>query len=82
MSKTKHLDNAIAILKGTGTAKRAPRLADVRIVTEFTPTTGEWSVQANGKIVDQGVGTEQECLDAANARARRIRALGKTVEVL
>ena len=78
-SKTKHLDTAIAILSGAGTPKRAKRVAQVEIIVE---TYGKaYTIQTNGKVLEEGVGTAEYAMERANERASRIRALGKTVVV-
>jgi len=78
-SKTKHLDTAIAILSGAGMPKRAKRAAQVEIIVE---TYGKaYTIQMNGKVLEEGVGTAEYAMERANERASRIRTLGKTVVV-
>lgn len=78
-SKTKHLDAAIAILSGTEGSKRAKRKAQVEIIVE---TYGKnYTIQMNGKVLEEGVGTMGYAKERAEERANRIRALGKTVLV-
>lgn len=82
MSKTKHLDTAINILKGTGAAKRAPRKADAVITSEYWVQSGDYTIQVNGKVVEQGTAPDLKYVkDAEETRAARIRAMGKTVVI-
>lgn len=78
-SKTKHLDTAIAILKGNPAAKRAPRKAQVEI--EVFASGGTYTVTSNGKTVEEGAGDAAYAKERADARADAIRKLGKTVTV-
>ena len=79
MSKTKHLDTAIAILSGAGMPKRAKRKAQVEIIVEVYADT--YGIQMNGKLVESGEGSKEYAMDRADARAARVRALGKTVVI-
>jgi hypothetical protein len=80
MTDTRHLDTAITILKGTAGSKRTKRAAQVEIVVE---TYGKaYTIQMNGKMLEEGVGTAEYAMKRANERASRIRALGKTVLVI
>lgn len=79
MSKTKHLDTAIAILSGAGVPKRAKRKAQVEIIVEVYADT--YCIQMNGKLVESGEGSKEYAMDRADARAARVRALGKTVVI-
>ena len=79
MSKTKHLDTAIAILSGAGMQKRAKRKAQVEIIVEVYADT--YGIQMNGKLVESGEGSKEYAMDRADARAARVRALGKTVVI-
>ena len=78
-SKTKHLDTAIAILSGTEGSKRAKRKAQVEIIVEAYGKS--YTIQMNGKVLEEGVGTVEYAKERAEDRAARIRALGKTVLV-
>lgn len=78
-SKTKHLDTAIAILSGTEGSKRAKRKAQVEIIVEAYGK--HYTIQMNGKLLEEGVGTVEYAMARAEDRATRIRALGKTVLV-
>jgi len=78
-SKTKHLDTAIAILSGAGMPKRAKHAAQVEIIVEAYGKA--YTIQMNGKVLEEGVGTAEYAMERANERAGRIRALGKTVVV-
>ena len=83
-SKTKHLDTAIAILSGTEGSKRAKRKAQVEIIVEAygkNYTIQNYTIQMNGKVLEEGVGTMEYAKERAEERANRIRALGKTVLV-
>lgn len=79
MSKTKHLDTAIAILSGAGMPKRAKRKVQVEIIVEVYADT--YGIQMNGKLVESGEGSKEYAMDRADARAARVRALGKTVVI-
>lgn len=76
---TRHLDTAIAILKGTTGSKRAKRAAQVEITVGFHGKA--YTIQMNGKMLEEGVGTAEYAMERANERATRIRVLGKTVLV-
>ena len=69
-------DKVIAILRGIGAAKRAPRKAQVTLTVEWYD--GAYFIQSNGKVVEQGDGTADYANDRAKARATAIRVLGKT----
>ena len=79
MSKTKHLDTAIAIFKGTEGSKRAKRKAQVEIIVEAYGKA--YTIQMNGKVLGEGEGSVEYAKERAEDRASRIRALGKTVVV-
>lgn len=79
MSKTKHLDTAIAILRGTEGSKRTKRKAQVEIIVEMYGD--RYGIQMNGKLVESGEGSQEYATDRADARAARVRALGKTVVI-
>lgn len=79
MTNTKHLDTAIAILSGTEGSKRAKRKAQVEIIVEAYGKS--YTIQMNGKVLEEGVGTVGYAKERAEDRAARIRALGKTVLV-
>lgn len=76
MSKTKHLDTAIDILKGSLAAKRAPRKAQVEL--EMWASSGTYTISSNGRVLEAGEGTPEYAKERADARAAAIRALGKT----
>jgi hypothetical protein len=79
MTDTRHLDTAISILKGTEGSKRAKRKAQVEIIVE---AYGErYTIQMNGKVLEEGEGSVGYAKERAEDRANRIRALGKTVVV-
>jgi len=79
MTDTRHLDTAISILKGTEGSKRAKRVAQVEIIVGAYGKA--YTIQMNGKVLEEGVGTAEYAMERANERASRIRALGKTVVV-
>jgi fructose-specific component phosphotransferase system IIB-like protein len=79
MSKTKHLDGAIAALSNKASAKRAARKAQVNIVLYDLGATGA-SVQVNGKEVWLAPDMARARADADN-RKSRAQALGKTVNI-
>jgi len=80
---TRHLDTAINILKGTGASKRAPRKAQVTITihvgTDRISGERAYTLQANGKTVEEGLGDVGYARRRAEERADRIKGLGKTV---
>lgn len=79
MSKTKHLDGAIAALSNKASAKRAARKAQVNITLYDLGTNGV-SVQVNGKEVllapDRNIAIQD-----AWRRRDRAKLLGKTVNI-
>lgn len=77
MSKTKHLDTAISILKGTPAAKRAPRKAQVEL--ELWACTGTYTISSNSRIIEAGEGDPAFASKRLQERADAIRAMGKTV---
>lgn len=79
MSKTKHLDGAIAALSNKASAKRAPRKVQVNIVLYDLGATGT-SVQVNGKEVWLAPDMARARADADNRKSRAM-ALGKTVNI-
>lgn len=79
MSKTKHLDTAIAILRGTAGSKRAPRAAQAEIVVYVF--AGWYQVLVNGKEIATPSGDRAAAEQDAKQRAEAIRKLGKTVTV-
>lgn len=79
MTDTRHLDTAIAILKGTEGSKRAKRKAQVEIIVEAYGKA--YTIQMNGKVLEEGEGSVEYAKERAEDRANRIRALGKTVVV-
>lgn len=79
MSKTRHLDTAIEILRGTKGAKRAARKAQVEVLV--TVFKDGYLVQINGKTVEEGDGNDETAKVIANAHAEKARALGKTVSI-
>lgn len=79
MTDTRHLDAAIAVLRGTDGAKRAKRKAQVEIIVESYGKV--YTIQMNGKLLEEGVGTVEYASERALDRANRIRAMGKTVLV-
>jgi hypothetical protein len=79
MTDTRHLDTAISILKGTEGSKRAKRKTQVEIVVEAYGK--HYTIQMNGKVLEEGEGSVEYAKERAEDRANRIRALGKTVVV-
>lgn len=79
MSKTKHLDTAIAILSGSAAAKRAPRKAQAEITCLLAGNS--YVITVNGKTVESGEGPEEYARERTEARAAAIRGLGKTVTI-
>lgn len=84
MSKTRHLDTAIAILSGAGMPKRPPKKAQVEVIVEVEGST--YTIQVNGKVVESescfsGVSVVEYATQRAEERAKRVRALGKTCTV-
>lgn len=79
MTNTRHLDTAIAILRGIDGAKRAKRKAQVEVLVEAHGKA--YTIQMNGKVLEEGEGSVEYATERAEDRASRIRALGKTVLV-
>lgn len=80
MSTTKHLDTAIAILKGTAGAKRAPRRGTEMSV--YLTGSGAYTIQVNSKVIAMGNGGKDAATKEAEDRAARLRALtGKPVTI-
>jgi hypothetical protein len=59
--------------------KRTKRKAQVEIIVEVYADT--YGIQMNGKLVESGEGSKEYAMDRADARAARVRALGKTVVI-
>jgi hypothetical protein len=79
MTKTRHLDNAIGILKGTAGAKRAPRT--VQVTLTLTLGTSEHLLQKNGKLVSTIYGSTQSARDLAQRQLEAVLALGLTAKL-
>lgn len=77
---TRHLDEAVRILGGSG-ASRARRAVDYTIEV-MTVSYTDFVVTANGRIVDSGSGTIEEATARATERADTLRRMGKTVKVV
>jgi len=79
MSKTRHLDTAIAIFKGTAGSKRAPRAAQAEVVVLLGEDS--YVITVNNKTVEADKGDETHARQRAELRAEAIRKLGKTTTV-
>lgn len=79
MTDTRHLDTAIAILKGTAGSKRAKRTAQVEVLV--TIWDGKYTIQVNGKLVEEGEGDDAHAMHLACTRAAHANRLGKTSSV-
>lgn len=79
MTDTKHLDAAISIFSGSGVRKRAKRKVQAEITVEAYGKV--YTIQLNGKVLEEGVGSAAYARERAEARADRVRALGRTVMV-
>lgn len=78
---TRHLDSAIAILKGTAGAKRAPRKG-TEISVYLEDPCGAYTIAVNGKVLAMGAGGRDAATKDAEARAARLQALtGKPVTI-
>ena len=75
-SKTRHLDTAISIFKGSDGAKRAARKAQAEVAV--WASAGAYSITVNGKVVESAAGNETDARNAAEKRAETIRKLGKS----
>lgn len=83
-SKTKHLDTAIDILRGSAGTKRAKRRADVEleVFSSTGPLVGPtYTITSNGRTLETGAGDAAYAKARAEERAERMRALGKTVVI-
>lgn len=83
-SKTKHLDTAIELLRGSAGAKRAKRRADVEleVFSSEGPVVGPtYTITANTRVLESGAGNAAYAKQRAEERATRLRALGKTVVI-
>lgn len=78
MTDTRHLDTAIAILKGTEGSKRAKRKAQVELSVEVY--AGGYTIQMNGRLLETGSGDREYALARAKDREERIKGIGKTVK--
>lgn len=79
MSKTRHLDTAISIFKGTAGAKRAPRAAQAEIVVLLGEDS--YVITVNNKTVEADKGDETYARQRAELRAEAIRKLGKSTTI-
>lgn len=79
MSKTKHLDTAIDILRGDNVSKR-PKRKTMEIAVMGDP--GAYSIQCNGRVLESGIADIGDALRRAEERAAAIRALGKRCTVV
>lgn len=83
-SKTKHLDTAIDLLRGSAGVKRAKRRADVEfeVFSSDGPLVGAtYTITANSRVLESGAGDAAYAKQRAEERAARLRALGKTVVI-
>lgn len=82
MSKTKHLDGAIAALSNKASAKRAPRKAQVELVLYVDHKNGTFSITANNRpLVTDALIKDSDPVVAVKARAAAIKGTGKTVNI-
>jgi hypothetical protein len=80
MSKTKHLDAAIAILRGTPAVKRAKR--PTHIVDAHMASLNTYTVHINGRLVHTGDGDLTAAHAEALRRAAKVQAItGKAASV-
>lgn len=77
---TKLLDASIAALRNDPAAKRAKR--DAQVELHVTCFQGTYTIQANGRTVEQGDGDADFAIKRATQRGADIRLkLGKTVTI-
>jgi hypothetical protein len=81
MSKTKHLDTAIAILSGAGAAKRSKRGPVIEVTVHVDAKRGTYMVQVGSRITSEGTGNHEQARAAGQAKAEALRALGKKASV-
>ena len=80
MSKTKHLDTALSILKGSPAAKRAPRKVQVELTLYVDRDAGHYTITSNGKpLVAHMPIADSDPEMALKARAHAIKGMGRTV---
>lgn len=81
MSKTKHLDTAISLFKGTDLVKRAKRGPVVEVTVHVDAKHGTYMVQVGSRITSEGTGNHEQARAAGEAKAAALRALGKQASV-
>jgi hypothetical protein len=81
MSKTKHLDTAIAIFKCTVLVKRGKRGPVVEVTVHVDAKRGTYMVQVGSRITSEGTGNREQAIAAGEAKAGALRALGKKASV-
>jgi hypothetical protein len=81
LSKTKHLDTAIAIFKGTELSKRGKRGPVVEVTVHVDAKRGTYMVQVGSRITSEGIGNHEQARAAGEAKAEALRALGKKASV-
>lgn len=74
MSKTRILDATLAVLKGTPGSKRTKTH---HTGIDLYIGVGKYTIQVNGRIVEDQAGTEEQGKEAAFKRAEALRRLGK-----
>jgi hypothetical protein len=81
MSKTKHLDTAISIFKGTDLVKRAKRGPVIEVTVHVDAKRGTYMVQVGSRITAEGSGTREQAVAAGEAKAEALRVLGQKASV-
>lgn len=77
---TRHLDTAIAILKGTGGAKRAKRKAQVELILYVYTKAGTYDITSNGRmLVSQARIVDSDPHMVLKARRQALLDMNRTV---
>lgn len=72
MSKTRLLDAMLETLRDKATAKRAPRKG---IQIDVYMSKGQYTIQCNGKTLEEGAGDEEYAVGRASERAKKMQEL-------
>jgi hypothetical protein len=76
VSKTRHLDVAIELLKGNDTVKRA-RMPAIQVTVHHDPKRNEYVVQVGSRVVAEATGDRASAIKAGEDQVQRLKSLGK-----
>ena len=79
-SKTRHLDTAIEIFKGSELTKRSR--SGLMVSVHHDAKRNEYVVQVGSRVVAEGTGDREAATRVAHEHAERLKALGKRVTVV